>query len=170
MTFYGRITSYMGPGPCRKKSYHRISYSMVDLPHQGYPLAGLPNIGPRDIVRSGFGFWFLPHRPGLTMIALADHTKHMCQISWDDKFVKNDRTNNLSEMDLPGVEIVPRPCRGILHATRASRLPYRAKSDLSMKFDIFIVFSLLTHLKGPIGHGGGPRNFAGWPVKPDLKL
>ena len=38
--------------------------------------------------------------------------------------------SDFSNMGLPGVEIVPRPRGSILRTTRASQLPYGAKSDL----------------------------------------
>ena len=71
-------------------------------------------------------------------------------------FRQTCQRKHFSELGLPGVEIVPRPCRCILHPTRASHLPYSAKSDFSLKFYIYLIFLLFIPLKGPIGPGG-PR-------------
>ncbi len=47
--------------------------------------------------------------------------------------------SDFSNMGLPGVEIVPRPRGSILRTTRASQLPYGAKSDL---FDGLLIYSI----------------------------
>ncbi len=51
---------------------------------------------------------------------------------WGDILEKCWKTD-FPGMGLRGVEIVPTPCRSILHASRTSQLPYSAKNKLSLK-------------------------------------
>ena len=54
---------------------------------------------------------------------------------------KKCRKFDFSEWGLPGVEMIPRPRGSILHPSRASQLPYSAKSKFSRfsyNFPIYI--------------------------------
>ena len=54
---------------------------------------------------------------------------------------QNVEKHYFSEWGLPGVEMIPRPRGSILHPSRASQLPYSAKSkfsEFSYNFPIYI--------------------------------
>ena len=56
------------------------------------------------------------------------------------EIIKNHQKYDFSELSLPGGEIVPTPCASILRTTRASHLPYNAKSEKLLKLCILLVF------------------------------
>ena len=59
------------------------------------------------------------------------------------------------------MEIVPTPCRSILHKSRPSQLPYSAKSDFSYNFWYLLPISPVSPFQRVCGRGGGQGGWLG---------